>query len=364
MIWTIFAVLTAAVIAFLLLPVIRAKPLPAGGDRNSYDRAVFRDQLAELERDLERGTIGPAEAEAARNEISRRLIAASEGSAKSGQQNLAGVALIAALLVPAVALPLYLQAGSPMLQDVPLAERMANAEKTGDFAALLVKVEQHLAKNPDDVEGWKVLAPAYRRSERWSDAAEAQRNILRLSTPDAQNLSEYGEALVLANQGLVSTDAHELFVKALAIDPKYPKARFYNALALKQVGKTAEAKAAFEAFLSETPADAPWRPMLLAEMKDLSRKPPALDAETMENATNMSASDQQAMIRGMVDGLEEELKADASDLEGWLRLIRARSVLGEMDKAKSAFETAKTTFKDDPQAIARLDGLAQEMNIQ
>jgi cytochrome c-type biogenesis protein CcmH len=70
------------------------------------------------------------------------------------------------------------------------------------------------------------------------------------------------------------------------------------------------------------------------------------------------------MIRTMVDGLEEKLKADGSDLGGWLRLIRARGVLGDTGKAKAAYDRARNQFKDKPEALAQLDGLAREMNIQ
>ena len=365
MIWTIFAVMTAAVIAALLLPVLRHREAPAA-DRNAYDRAVFRDQLAELDRDLERGTIGAAEAEAARNEISRRLIAASGQARPNKAGGAAAVALVAALLVPLVAIPLYLRAGSPQLPDVPLSQRMEEAEAKGDYEALLVKVEQHLAKNPDDLEGWKVLAPAYARGQRWTDAAEAFRNIVRLSPPDAAALADQGEALVMANQGMVPAEAHDLFTKALAIDPKLPKARFFDALALKQEGKAEEAKAAFEAFLKDTPEDAPWRPMLLAEMQatsGASARPPALDSQTMKDAASMSQGDQQAMIRSMVDGLDEKLKANPDDLSGWLRLIRARVVLGDTDKAKAAYDTAKTQFSGNADALSQIDGLAKEMKI-
>jgi cytochrome c-type biogenesis protein CcmH len=362
MIWTIFAVMTAAVIAALLLPVLRHREALAA-DRNAYDRAVFRDQLAELDRDLERGTIGAAEAEAARNEISRRLIAAAGQAQPKKAGGTAAVALVAALLVPLVAIPLYLKAGSPQLPDVPWSQRMEQAEEKGDYEALLVKVEQHLAKNPDDLEGWKVLAPTYARGQRWADAAEAYRNIVRLSPGDAAALSDQGEALVMANQGMVPAEAHDLFTKALALDPKLPKARFFDALALKQEGKTEEAKAAFEAFLKDTPEDAPWRPMLLAEMQDMGAKPPALDSQTMKDAASMSSEDQQAMIRSMVDGLDEKLKANPEDLSGWLRLIRARVVLGEADKAKLAYDTAKTQFSGNADALSQLDGLAKEMNI-
>ncbi len=364
MIWIIFAVMTAAVIALLLLPVIRQKPSSEAADRNAFDRAVFRDQLAELDRDVERGTIGTADAEAARNEIARRLIAAAAPAGVARPLGAPSLALLSALIIPAVALPLYLRAGNPLLPDVPLASRLERAEEAGDYEALIVKVEQHLAKNPDDVEGWKVLAPAYRRGERWADAAEAHRNIVRLSPPSAEVIADYGEALVFAGQGMVSSDAHRLFSEALKLDAKLPKARFYDALALKQEGKAEEAKAAFEAFLKDTPEDAPWRPMLLAEMQDMSARPPALDQQTMKDAANMSAEDRQAMIRGMVDGLEEKLKANPSDLEGWLRLIRARAVLGETDKAKASYETAKAQFKDKPEAIVALDGLAKDIDIQ
>ena len=367
MIWIVFAAMTAAVIAALLLPVLKRGAGQAGADRDAYDRAVFRDQLAELDRDLERGVIGLAEAEAARNEISRRIIAAA-GQPRGKKAGAApAAALLGVLLVPLVAVPLYLKAGSPQLPDVPLAQRMAEAEAKGDYEALIVKVEQHLAQNPDDLEGWKVLAPAYRRGARWPDAVEAHRNIVRLSAPDAETLSDYAEAMVMAGQGMVSAEAHDIFAKALALDPKLPKARFFDALALKQEGKAEEAKAAFEAFLKDTPADAPWRPMLLAEMQDAGAagaQPPGPDQQTMQDAASMSPEDRQAMIRSMVDGLEEKLAANPDDLDGWLRLIRSRAVLGEADKAKASYDKALAHYSGNQDALAQIAALAREMNIQ
>ena len=363
MIWIVIVAMTAAVIAALLLPVLK-RGAGEGVDRNAYDRAVFRDQLAELDRDLERGVIGPAEAEAARNEISRRIIAAA-GRPQERQAAVApAVALLCVLLVPIVAIPLYVKSGSPGLPGVPLAARMAEAEEKGDYEALIVKVEQHLASNPDDIEGWKVLAPAYRRGLRLADSVEAHRNIVRLSPPDARAIADYAEAMVMAGQGIVSAEAHDLFGKALELDPKLPKARFYDALALKQEGKTAEAKAALEAFLKDTPADAPWRPMLVAEMQDMGAKPPALDSETMAAAQDMSAEDQQAMIRTMVDGLEERLAANPDDLDGWLRLIRSRAVLGEAGKAKDAYDKAQAHYSGNADALAQIAALAKDMKLQ
>jgi cytochrome c-type biogenesis protein CcmH len=363
MIWIVFAAMTAVVIAALLLPVLRRGAAAGATDRNAYDQAVFRDQLSELERDLERGVIGPAEAEAARNEVSRRLIAAAEQSPKKHGMTAPALALAAVLIVPMVAVPLYLKTGNPSLPAVPLSQRMAEAEEKGDYEALIVKVEQHLAQNPDDLDGWKVLAPAYARGLRWVDAVEAHRNIVRLSPPDAAAIADYGEAMVMAGQGIVSADAHEVFGKALALDPKLPKARFFDALALKQEGKTGEAKAAFEAFLKETPHDAPWRPMLLAEMQDLGAKPPALDSKTMADVQSMSPEDQQAMIRSMVDGLEEKLAANPDDLDGWLRLIRSRAVLGDTAKAKAAYDKALAQYSGNADALAQIATLGKEVNI-
>ena len=372
MIWIVFAAMTAAVIAALLLPVLKRGGGNATEDRNAYDRAVFRDQLAELDRDLERGVIGPAEAEAARNEISRRIIQAAEQPRHKHVGTAPAAVLLGVLIVPLVALPLYLRAGSPELPDVPLSLRMAEAEAKGDYEALVVKVEQHLAQNPDDLDGWKVLAPAYRRGSRWGDAVEAHRNIVRLSPPDAMNLADYAEAMVMAGQGMVSAEAHDLFAKALALDPKLPKARFFDALALKQEGKVEEAKAAFEAFLKDTPEDAPWRPMLLAEMQDTgaakpgaaAANPPGPDQQAMQDAANMSPEDRQAMIRSMVDGLEQKLAANPDDLDGWLRLIRSRAVLGDADKAKAAYDKALAHYSGNEDALAQIAALGREMNIQ
>ncbi len=364
MIWIVFAAMTAAVIGALMWPVVKSKPAETVAERAAYDRAVFRDQLAELDRDVERGTIGQAEADAARNEISRRLIAAAEEPAAKRAPNFAWAAIAATLIVPLVALPLYLKSGNPQLADVPHAERMANAEKAGDMDALIAKVEQHLEANPDDLQGWTILAPSYRRMMRWADAAEAYRNVLRLSKPDAANISDFGEAQVMANQGIVPASAQELFRQALALDPSFPKARFYDALALKQQGKTAEAKAAFEAFLKDTPADAPWRPMLLAEMQDMGAKPPALDQQTMADASQMSGEDQQAMIRSMVDGLDQKLAANPDNLDGWLRLIRARVVLGDTDKAKAAYKKALEVYSGNGDALAQIAALARDMKIE
>jgi cytochrome c-type biogenesis protein CcmH len=368
MIWVFFTTLTVLAVAGLLWPIRRGAVMCEGDDRNAHDRAVFRDQLAELDRDVARGAIAGPEAEAARNEISRRLLAVAAGRnptvAGSGQRLAVAAALAVALAAPLA----YLQTGAPHLPDVPFNERLARATETGDVEAMLVKVEQHLAASPDDIEGWKVAAPAYHRAGRWQDAAEARRQILRLSPGDPAAMADYGEALTLAADGKVTPEAQRLFAGALAHDPRLPKARFYAALALKQEGRAEAARAAFAAFLAETPADAPWREALRAELEDIGKTagtaPPGPDAESLAAAAAKTPAERQAMIAAMVDGLEARLRNDGDELDGWLRLIRARAVLGQFDKVKWAYGEARQQFKDDAAASAALAGLAAEIRIE
>jgi cytochrome c-type biogenesis protein CcmH len=324
MIWLIFAGMTTAVVAALLVPFIR-KSVAAQDSDSDFDRAIYRDQLQELDRDAARGLIGEAEAQAARNEISRRLLQVAKPEAPTaGSRN----ALLAVLLVPLIALPVYVKYGSPGLPDVPLQERLKGAIANQDFEALVATVEAHLAQAPNDVEGWKVLAPAYKRERRWSDAADAYANVLRLAPPTADAIADYGEMLVFANEGMVTDEAENAFAEALKLEATNERAKYYYDMALKQEGKA-----------------------------------PALSDVQIAEGQAMSTQDQTAMIAGMMDGLEQKLGKDSRDLEGWKRLIRARRVSNEIDKAKISLDLAMNIFKDEPASLEGLRELAKELGI-
>lgn len=324
MIWLIFAGMTTAVLAALLVPFTRKASRIQNSDAD-FNLAVYRDQLQELERDQGRGLIGAAEAEAARNEISRRLLQVAKPKAVATGNR---YSLLAVLLVPLVALPIYAKYGNPRFPDVPLQERLKGAIANQDFAALVATVEAHLAEAPNDIEGWKVLAPAYKREQRWGDAADAYANVLRLAPPTAEAIADYGEMLVFANEGMVTSDAERAFAEALKLDAKNDRAKFYYDMALKQEGKA-----------------------------------PALSDEQMAAGQAMSTQDQTAMIAGMIDGLEQKLGDNSRDLEGWKRLIRARRISNEIDKAKISLNLAMNIFKDEPAALDVLQGLAKELGI-
>lgn len=361
----VFAGLTFMVAALLLAPLLRAG---AGSPAlaSEQERAIYRDQLAELERDRERGLIAEAEAEAARNEISRRLLQTADVHAAPEPAS-TGKALpvLAVLLVPLVALPIYATHGNPGLPDVPLAERMQAAAKNEDLPALVRQLELHLEKKPDDLKGWQMLAGVYKSERRWAEAAGAFANVVRLAKPDAMLLTDYADMLMLANEGVINDQGQAALKQALALDPANPKARFFAALALKQEGKHDEAKAQLAALLAAAPADAPWRKTVEDELNTLSAsKAPALSEEQMAAASQMNAEDKAAMITSMIDGLEQKLGATSTDLAGWLRLIRARSVNAEPAKAQASLATARQVFKDNAQALAELGGLAKELGLE
>lgn len=358
----IFAGLAAGVVLAVCWPVLKGRSV--GPRRADYDEVVFRDQLAELERDRARGLIGEQEAKAARNEIARRLIAADrdEPVAATGSSG-KWAAFTAAGFIPAAALALYMALGAPGQPDMPLKERLANAVANNDVQALMARAEQHLAEKPDDLRGWQVLAPIYRSGERYADAARAYQNILRLKGPDAETYADLGEMLVLANAGLVPKEATQALSEALKLDAKSPKARFYAGLALKQDGKQAEALALWRGLLADTRPEDPWRGALEAQIASLSPGAPVLSDEQVAAAQSMTDADRENMIRGMVDGLEQRLKSAPADLDGWQRLIKARAVLGEMDKARVAYGQAKQQFKADPKAMTALAQSAKDIGI-
>lgn len=384
-IYLAFALVSVLVLAVLLYPLIRRNRLaPALGE---YDLAVYRDQLAELDRDQAAGNISAADAEAARNEISRRMLTARAAAGELAPTQTSpgrtrAVAALALVLVPGMAVAAYTINGQPGMPAVPLVDRLDHAVERGDFPAMVAKVEQHLQANPDDANGWAVLAPAYRRLGRNNDAAAAFTQILRIKGPSADVLADLGESLVAGNDGIVSADARTAFDQALQLDPKNPKARFYRVMADEQTGNVAVALAGWKALLADTPADAPYKEAVEDRIAALSKPgatagvpaQPATTAATgpgtappllegAEAIQQLPADQQQQMIRGMVDRLDERLKQNGDDLEGWLRLARARAVLGERDRATAALEAAATHFKDDASAMAQIDEARRTLGL-
>jgi len=375
--WILVATLTAAVAAVLLLPLLRAA---AGTEApQSHDVEVYRDQLEELKRDEKSGLISGEDAGFARAEVARRLLAATDAVNAAGParptrraNRLAQLAII--LILPAVGLCLYLRTGNPDVPDAPLAARLANPGN--DMNILIARAEQQLVANPDDGAGWDVLAPIYYRSGRVEDAAAAFRNALRILGATPARLGGYAESLIALSGGLVTTEAQDALQKSLAIEPNDPRAQFYLALALKQEGKAPEALAAFQRIAKTSPAGAPWLPLVnehIAGLKQDGAAPAGAQAgaklgnptgEDIAAAQDMSAGDRTAMIEGMVGSLAEKLKADPKNFEGWMRIIRSYSVLGQKGKAADALKQGLAAFPADGDEGKQLLALAGELGLK
>lgn len=349
LLWLLFAAMTGAAIVALLRPLTRR--IEAGDDGRELD--LYKDQLAEVARDLERGTIEPAEAEAATVEVSRRLIAAADAlerrraSPRVGGRASArrGAAIAVILAVPAIALATYLTLGSPGLPDQPFRARLSKPVEELPLEALVLRVEEHLKSDPQDLRGWEVLAPAYIRQRKFAEAAAAWSRAIALGGESAGRLAARGEAEVLAAGGVVAAAARADFAKAAALDPAEPRAQYYLGVAEIEDGRKDAAARRWKSLLASAPKDAPWRPGIVAELAALERP----------EAAPMQPEDQQKMIEGMVEGLAARLDRAPGDLQGWLRLVRAYGVLGRRADADAALARARMAFAGDRAALTRLD---------
>jgi cytochrome c-type biogenesis protein CcmH len=374
--WIIFALMTAAAILAVLWPLGRKAANARGGN----DRAVYQDQLEEIGRDRSAGLIGQAEAEAARVEVSRRLLAAADAEATAAKPvaNAARLtrrrrtAAIAALIV-LVLLPLgfYLALGSPNIPGQPAFARTKAAPGSQPIDALIGQVEDHLAKNPNDGAGWEVIAPVYLRLGRFDDAVMARRKALAINGETGTRDADLAEALVAAANGVVTGEAKQVFENAIGRDPQQPKARYFLGLADEQDGNRDAAVARWRAMLEDAPAGAPWVGFVRAALGRVTGEPvpeaaapPGPSADDVAAASNMSDEQRTAMIRGMVGGLSDRLHAQGGDVDGWLRLVRAYAVLGDRDKAKGAAADARHALASRPDDVKRIDDLVKGLGLE
>ena len=368
MLWLVLALMTAAAMFAVLWPLARSRRV----DGDASDVVIYRDQLDEIERDRASGTIGTAEADAARVEVSRRLLAAADAQAPPAAdpalrfRHRRWTAVAAFVVIPLGAICVYLVLGSPNLPGQPLAQRFAAPADANSVAGLIARVETHLERNPDDGRGWDVVAPIDLRLGRFDDAIRAYRSALKLEGETADRQASLGEALAGAAGGVITTDAKGAFERALVLDKSNPRAQFYLGLAAEQDGRASEAVDRWQSLIAHAPADAPW----LAYVREaLARVEPSRaqtqgsgapagsspSAQDVASAAEMSPSERDQMVRGMVERLAARLSADGSDVEGWLRLMRAYVVLGELGKARAAAADARRALASDPTKLHRID---------
>jgi cytochrome c-type biogenesis protein CcmH len=271
MIWVVFTAMFLLAAAALLLPLYGARGSGAERAARQGDEAleVYRQQLEELERDLLLGLLNADEGEAARLEIHRRML---EVSSEAGGGDGAGLspklATALALLVLAAATAFYAERGRPGLVSLPL-DRDADAAQQFQLPPAMGKIEDRLAQleaklldEPDNLEGWSMLARSYSVLGRTADAANAYGRAVALAPDDVELRLAQAELLVDVLEGLVGPAAKLAFNEIHQLDPGHPAPRFYLGLAEQQNKNSRGALEIWQDLEADSPADAPWLPAL------------------------------------------------------------------------------------------------------
>ncbi|KLK92705.1 hypothetical protein AA309_13635 [Microvirga vignae] len=361
-IWIILLLMTAAAVMAVLWPLSRHRALAA--QQVDPDTQFYREQISEIERDRERGVLLPSEAEAAKAEAGRRLLRATGATAADAFAAVGEPALrrrraastLALSVIPIIALALYGAYGSPhLLTHPPEQQAQASGDKM-DLMAAVSQIEAHLAQNPQDGRGWEVVAPVYIRMGRIDDAVKAYESAVRYLGASADRLANYGEVMVLAKDGLVSSEAQKVFEQAVQLNKASPKARYYLAVAAEQDGQIEKAKQAYGELLSSSPEGAPWGDVVRQRLASLGGEQPVAG---QEDAPQIGAAD----IARMVSGLAERLETQGGSPEEWARLIRSYAVLGQRDKAVAAAERARQALAQNDAGLKTIDAMARELKL-
>ncbi|MDX2264613.1 MAG: c-type cytochrome biogenesis protein CcmI [Hyphomicrobiales bacterium] len=345
--WLVLAALTAAVVVAVAAPA-----LASGKTRRSVSSVDFyKSQLKALDADVARGVVSAADADALRAEMSRRLLAAadSEPSAPNARGASPSVAAVVAAAITTVSLGFYLYGGSPGAPGMPLAARLEDPAQSATLEGMVAKVEARLRTHPGDAMGWSVIAPVYLRQQRFADAAEAFRRAMVLSGETPERLAGFGEAAMMAADGVASSAAYDALSRAVKARPDLLRARFFLALADEARGDKGAARANYEAVLKASD-DPQWR-------KAIEDKLVALDAP------QAAPDERQRMIEGMVSGLAERLDKSGGEVAEWLQLARAYSVLGQRDAAAAAVAKARSQFAGNLDALRQIDEFARALGL-
>lgn len=403
MFWIICAALTAMVALAVGAPLLRrgSGDLPAA----AYDLRVYRDQLREVDRDLERKLVDPAEAERLRSEIGRKVLAADRAlqSRDSGAGRGFGLAAAAILaLLIGGAFLLYARIGAPDRPDQPVAQRIAQAQARYDkrpsqaqaeqtaprpdrpapdpeYLSLIEELRQAVARNPQDQQGQTLLALHEERLGNLVAAKQAQAQLVALkgTAASAEDHARLAALMVEAAGGLITREAETEMAQALTLDPAHPQGRFMAGLLQIQNGRPDRAFPLWSALLQDSPQDAPWVAPIRAAIGDLAwfagqpdytaPEPAALpgpDADAMAAARDMTPQQRQQMVEGMVKGLEARLATEGGTPQEWARLISSLVVIGQKDHAQAILGEARGRFGAMPEAAAPIEDAARKAGLE
>ncbi len=394
-------------VACCVTAVLVASTRTSAGDSNvrgevNSDIAVYKDQLAEIDRDLARGVLSDEEAEQVRLEVSRRLLDADKrqangGIAQSDSPRLAfGIMAFVILIGGGV---IYAGLGAPGYSDLPIKSRLAALDKarasrmsqteaeeqaravlpqaeevSEEFLALMKRLRAALVERPDDIQGLTLLAQNEARIGRYAEARAAQERLLAAKGEDAVLADHLRllDVMVIATAGYVSPEAEVLLQKVLKQAPESGPAQYYLGLVEAQNGRPDRAFPIWRRLLEASPPDAPWVAVIRQEITGVAAaagvqyRPPEIrgpSAADVAAAEELTAEERQDMIRGMVEGLSERLATEGGPAQDWARLITALGVLGEASRAKEISDEARLVFADDDSALGLIEDARSQAGI-
>ncbi|MEO6014358.1 MAG: c-type cytochrome biogenesis protein CcmI [Devosia sp.] len=349
-IWLLALILTAIACATLYYAGA-GRTVNAGTSTLDATTEHFRAQLRAIDSDMGMGRMGSAEAVAAKGEIARELLRLKQTAGPAAARQVTMWLPVA--LVAIVSLGTYAYLGRPDLPAAPLAGRDLAAQEL-DLDAAITTIEARLTANPDDLRGWKVIAPTYMQQGRYADAVRALRRVNELEPPSADGVTDLGEAIMMTQNGSVAGEPLDLFRKAAALDAKHIRSRFYIAGEETRAGHYDAAIADWNALLAMAKGDEPW---VVTARNGLAYAQDAL----LPSAEAVTPPDA-AQIEAMVDGLEARLTAKGGSIDEWTQLVWSRMVQGRTADAQLAYDAARKAY---PDAVVRneLDVLAADNGL-
>ena len=358
--WLLVTLGTASVVGYIWFASVRHFGTGVTGSHSATD--LYKARIAEIDKDVIEGQLDEAGAKDARSEEGRRLLSVEGADAKADSDRSAGFAVAAFLaLVPVISISVYMLLGNPQVFHDGDGDQAIVADGKNSIQELVTIAEQRLANHPDDVQGWKVLAPIYSRMGRFDDAQHAYREIIRIEGANAQNTLALAETLVRGDNGTVSPEAKNVFEEVLQFEANNPTANFMLGVFLLQQDRPREALNRWQSMVETATGNEEW---FQAVEQRINQVRASLETPA-EAIKNLPEQDQKQAIRGMVEGLAERLANDPSDRSGWVKLVRSLIVLGETEKASSAaaraieVHGADANFVETIQAELRKAGLGE-----
>lgn len=340
----IAALLTLLVVAWLVRPLLR-QPKSGGISSDKLNTAIHRDQLLALEADLARGVISPQDFETTRDELQLRLLDDTESFEAASGQKTTGfwkpkrTAAAIALSLPALALGIYLQLGTPAAIN-PTAQASVDEQQ---IKQMIDTLAAKLKDNPDNPKGWAMLARSYKVVGRFEEAQQAFEKAGAIVKADPDLLVDYAELLGIQAGNNLEGKPQQMIDEALRLNPEHPMGLMMAGVAAYQRADYPAAITRWETLLSLMPPDSPDAQQMQANIADARAKGGLPTGESNKLAPVPAAAAEgmtAEKINQMVDRLAARLKDNPDDLAGWARLARAYKVQGRMDEAANAY--AKT----------------------